>query len=590
MKKFIEILFFFPKKDVVQVSLLVTLFIIGALLESLSIGMIFPVISLLIGGVEQLIDFNFIKNITTDEQLKFIINLDSQILYISALAFLIIIYFIKNFFLIIVYKYSHKTIYRFQSNLSFALLKKYLSHDYNFFLNNDQSSLIRNIIDECANFIKRLVYPACFLLSEIFTLISIFVVLLFINFEITLMILIVCILLSVVIVSLTKKKINFLASQRLKYSKLKYQSLLETFSLILEVKIRNIENVFLKRFFISNEQHINADRDVDMINLFHRQYLEFLAVLVFCLILIFSFLKGQSANSTLPLIGLYASAAFRLLPSINRILVYSNNFIYGISAFKLINQEFNNSYKFFDRKNKYFNNPDIKNISNFENLEFNDVDFGYNENNKILSNINLKINRGEAIAIIGESGVGKSTVISLMLGLLSPKKGTIKLNNKYNLDLNKINFFNFVGYVPQKTVLINDTLIKNIALGVEEKDIDYNKAKDLIEFCNLNSLFENLTHGLNIKIGDDGARLSGGQRQRIAICRALYFNPQFLILDEATSSLDEKNELEILNIIKKLKKEITLIFVSHKLSNIKICDKIFNIKNKKLHLINENKN
>ena len=198
-----------------------------------------------------------------------------------------------------------------------------------------------------------------------------------------------------------------------------------------------------------------------------------------------------------------------------------------------------------------------------------------------IESVNLLINKGDFIGIKGVSGSGKSTLIDLLVGLIQPDKGSFIIDGESKI-LNNPNWRKQIGYVSQNVVLIDDTILQNIALGANIKNIDYNKLNDIIEKSGLNEFIKNLKNGFHTIVGERGVQLSGGQKQRIGIARALFQNPKILLFDEATSSLDNATEKKIIDSISMLKGKLTIILVAHRLSTLKNCNSIFEIQNHKL--------
>jgi ATP-binding cassette subfamily C protein len=358
--------------------------------------------------------------------------------------------------------------------------------------------------------------------------------------------------------------------------KKKYINLFESFNSIIEIKIRNVEQKFFDIFKFNNSKHILADRNVDLFNIFPRFILEFFGVFLFSCIILTLYSLEYSNSVILPIMALYAAAAFRVLPSVNRILIYYNSFLYGQKAFEKINIEFSNNYSEFSKN--FFKPKNIQSDKfNFNKLEFKNVSFAYDQNKEILKDLNFEIKKGSFTGIKGKSGSGKSTLVLLMTGLLTPNSGNILINDHHNLNSSQINISSFTGYVSQKTTLFDDTIKKNIAIGISDNDVDEKHLNHVIEITQLKEFINNLKDGIDTIIGDDGLRISGGQRQRISIARALYFNPDLLIMDEATSALDLDIENKIIDILKNLRGKITLIFISHKISNLDICERKFEV-------------
>ena len=205
------------------------------------------------------------------------------------------------------------------------------------------------------------------------------------------------------------------------------------------------------------------------------------------------------------------------------------------------------------------------------------MNFSYSEDGgKNLHNINLAINQGDTVGIIGKSGSGKSTLVDVILGLLKPNEGVVKVDRK-DIELNKRCWQNQIGYVPQAIFLTDDSLRRNVAFGLSDEEIDESAVNFAINAAELTIFIDNLPSGLDTIVGENGVRLSGGQRQRIGIARALYHNPSVLVLDEATSSLDIETEKSIMNTIESLHGKKTIIIISHRLNTVKYCDYLYKI-------------
>ena len=221
----------------------------------------------------------------------------------------------------------------------------------------------------------------------------------------------------------------------------------------------------------------------------------------------------------------------------------------------------------------------------FKSLKLNNISFKYkNTNNFIFKNLNFELKSGESIGIVGKSGIGKTTLIDIILGLLNVSDGSVSFNS--NLLENNINIWRSkIAYLPQQVFLINDTVYNNVALGTDKNDINFDKIYSSLSKAKLNEFLENLPNGIDSFIGERGIRMSGGQRQRMALARAFYFDKEIIIMDESTSSLDKVTESEILDRINILKNKKTLIVIAHRESTVAHCDKIIKIENNKISLI-----
>jgi len=280
-----------------------------------------------------------------------------------------------------------------------------------------------------------------------------------------------------------------------------------------------------------------------------------------------------------PLLGLFAAAAFRIMPSLARIMNSIQTIIFYRPTVDSI-------YKEFDQESSQndINEISPKKFFFTRDIDLKNINFKYSESGPfILRNINLNIKSGTTIGLIGESGIGKTTLINIILGLIQPTDGSIHADG-INIFENIKNWQSQIGYVPQDIYLSDDTIRKNIAFGLPEEKIDDIAINKAVTNAKLDSLVNNLSNGLDTKIGEFGDRISGGQRQRIAIARALYTNPKVFILDECTNSLDSKTEKQIIDEVNSLKGKKTIIMIAHRLSTLENCDRIYKVDKEGLEL------
>jgi ABC-type multidrug transport system fused ATPase/permease subunit len=278
-------------------------------------------------------------------------------------------------------------------------------------------------------------------------------------------------------------------------------------------------------------------------------------------------------TKVIPTIGIFLAAAFRTIPSINRIIGAKQFLDFSKPVVNLLHREFNNFNQNLVKDNI---NPNFN--PNFKTLELINIDFQYNEASElILKNINLKINKLDVIGIIGESGAGKSTLIDIILGINTPTNGKIIYNNN-DIVKNLYQWHKQIGYIQQSVFLIDDSLLKNIAFGVNDDLIDLDKVNYALNQSQLFDFVKSLPYGLNTIVGERGVRISGGQKQRIGIARALYNNPSILVFDEATSNLDINTENAIMSSISLLSQTKTIIIIAHRKSALTKCNRIFEIK------------
>jgi ABC-type bacteriocin/lantibiotic exporter with double-glycine peptidase domain len=270
---------------------------------------------------------------------------------------------------------------------------------------------------------------------------------------------------------------------------------------------------------------------------------------------------------------MFSIAAIRLFPTVNQIVSGISHIRFGRPIVSLLYKDL------VGAENHHFdievNNLDEE--SSFKSIELRNVSFSYpSRDYKVINNLSIKINKGDSVGIIGPSGSGKTTLLDILLGLIEVDKGSV-LFNEVDLNNHSRKWKSHVAYIPQNIFIIDDTISRNIALGVPDDLVDHAMLINSIRQSKLAELIEQMPEGVNTLLGESGIQLSGGQRQRVALARAFYHNREILVMDEATSALDSETESEIVNEIKLLKGNKTLIVIAHRLSTVKHCDYIYKI-------------
>lgn len=555
------------RKEKFNIFYISILMVINTLFELLSMGIILPIVTILLKK-----DFDFLP-----ENFH---NLIESLDYVDLVKYLmlgiIFIYIVKNLF-IIFYNYQQGLFVRnLQIRVVGDLFEKYVFQNYSFFLQKNTGTILRNI--NISRIVSLCLVSYLILALEILIISCFLSYLLFINFLPTIIITLIFVVFGLVLYKATKNKLYSWGTLKQDLDAKINQQIIQTFSLIKNVKIFNKEkkmyNFFEKLLF----NYENLTLKTDIVQQLPRGVVEILSVISISILIAVLSATGKDGLEILALTAIYAAVAFRLIPSSTRIITAAQRIRNYGPSLNLIKNEF--SYLKQDRENITKKIEPLK----FENLKFENVSFKYEEKNEnTLSDLSLEINKGEVIGIFGESGSGKSTLVNLISGLLKPSNGIIKINSK-NLENEKQNWLASLGYVPQQVTLFNDTIESNISF-FENLNHDKNlreKLNKVIIEANLENFVKNLPEKENTIVGENAAKLSGGQIQRIGIARALFNNPDFIIFDESTSSLDEKNENEIMQFIYSLKNSKTVLFISHKKEILNNCDKIFEVKNKKI--------
>ena len=362
------------------------------------------------------------------------------------------------------------------------------------------------------------------------------------------------------------------------YSTKMLKNINESVNGLKEVRILGKEKYFYDKV-LSNSTGLSKTMKLkDFISSVPRYFLELIMIFFVVLIVVLYSYQEKGLELVVPILTMFSIAAIRLFPSANQIVSGISHIRFGRPIVTLL-------YK--DLKNLDQNNLDYeKNTKNetplFESIELKDISFSYPSRDfKVINNLSLKIKKGDSVGIIGPSGSGKTTLLDILLGLIKVNSGEILLNGK-DLDKNLHEWKSHVAYIPQNIFIIDDTVTRNIALGVPDHLVDSTKLKNSINQSKLSELIKQMPEGLNTLLGEAGIQLSGGQRQRVALARAFYHNRDILVMDEATSALDNETEAEIVNEIKSLKGDKTLIVIAHRLSTIKYCDYIYRVEEGKI--------
>jgi len=552
--------------------------ILATIFEVLSISLIFPAVTILINA-DLPENLQFI-----DSGLETLSTLTGLNYLIVGISILILVFFIKNIFLLYYFWWKNGYSNDVQKHLSQRLFMTYLRQPYTFHLQRNSSELIRNLVNEVSTFQKTF-QSGLELIFEIFVLFSILVLIFVAEPKGALIVFLLIAIFSLIIYFFTQKKVKNWGKIRLSLSSKYFQNVTQAIGSIKDIILTGRENNFLYNHYDQKSILTKIQQKFATITILPRFLFEFLAVFGILSLIIFFISEGRSYENILPSVSLFAMAGYRLMPSANRILVAAQGFRYRYMSIDILYEELR-LRDLHDNKvdNEFFEpaNPSIektqKSVNHFnDKVEIIDLSYKY-QNTKIntLKNINLTIERGQSIGIFGASGSGKSTLVSLILGLLEPTYGKIKIDGN-DLDKIKSTWQKNIGYVPQSVYLTDDTISQNIAFGLSKDLISDKMVEKAIEASQLKKFVNSLENGKETVVGENGVRLSGGQVQRIGIARALYHNPSVVIFDEATSSLDYETEKELMKDINMLKSNKTLIIIAHRLTTVEKCDFIIRL-------------
>jgi len=566
MKLFYKFLNILEKNQMHSVYFLIILSLFGMFLETISIGLIMPLLIFFSQSNELPVEFI--------QATKFFGFDPNGTEYIFWFLYALIFFFILKFLFLIYLTFKQNAfVYNLQANLSTQMYRGYLFSSYKFHLKHNTTELIRNVIGEVQQF-SGAVLSLLIFITEFFTLIGIISFLFWVEPIGATSSCLVLGLSGLLFDKLSKKHVNIWGKVRQEEEGTRLKKLNEGLNAFKEIKISSIEEIFISKFQFIAKKLAKTETKSSVLANTPRLGLELLVVIT-VVVLIFSLLnKGNSLTEILPTIGIFGAAAFRIMPSINRLINTGQVVRYRFAAIEVLEKEI----KQF-KKNK---RAKTDNFININSIELENVSFSFLKNKElVLEDINLKIFNEEFVGIIGDSGNGKSTLLNLILGFLKPCYGQIKTNN-VNIYENLNSWQNSIGYVPQQVYLIDDTIKNNIAFGVEPSKIDDNKLKKVLQYTGLENFVNDLPFGIETFVGENGQLLSGGQKQRIGIARALYNEPQILVLDEATNALDIKIEQFIIKKLRNLPFKPIILMVTHRKNSLSLADYILECKNKKV--------
>ena len=565
-------------EDKTKISILFFLILFNVFLEMIGIGLIFPILGFLISD-KFLLEYSQYLNILSP---LFEINRSNLTIFFSIT--LIVIFLIKNLITLYFSYYKYKFTYGLLNYFSEKMYFKYINKNILFFSENNSSIPIRNI-DNIGIFTEAL-NQFLFILIDIIFLISVLVLLFYINFINTMFLLITIFTALFIFRLLTKKKLIELGTQRQFFLQKKIQNVIESINGIKEIKIFSKEVFFLKKYKNYLTKYSNNSRIFETYQSSPKLMLEVLGVFSLASILIINTILKYELDLVISTIAIFGISAIKLLPSLSRILssVQFINHYYPVITTTIDELKKVDETDKFEKPHSY-SDEKINDKFKFQKcLEIKNLDFSFGSK-KILKDINLTIEKNSVIGIIGKTGSGKSTLANLIAGLLKADNGKIIFDKKYEiLDAIKLNQ-NLFGYIPQATFLLDDTIKNNVMFGQDDFEFNSELFWDCLKIARIDTFVNSLPDKEDALVGEKGVKISGGQAQRLGIARALFRSPSIMLLDEATSSLDLETEKDFINSINGLKNKLTMIIITHRVASLDICDKIYSIENGSLKLL-----
>ena len=554
----------FTRSDRIAFIRIVFMVIIGMFLETVSLGIVVPIIGILTQDNYQ-------------EKYPWIVDLFGSLsreeLISAVMVAMVFIYIVRSLFLFWSLWIQKGFSASVSGRLSQSLFSIYLRQPYMFHLQRNSSTLMRNA-KNATSVVTCGVDPFLVLLTDGLVAIAMFGLLIYVEPIGTLAVLLVFGISTLLFQRLTRRRIDNWG-YRVDYHETKIlQHLQEGFGGAKDVKILGRENEFLSQHEKHLGESIRINRIYNVILTLPRSFMEIITIVGLCLLVVSMVVRDRPLSDIVPILGLFAAAAFRVMPSINRLLMATQTLIFNRSIIASVYRDF------------LLDSPEVNSAQRVEpfakQLELKDVSFKYpTAATPSLQEVSLVVKRGEAVGFVGPSGAGKSTLVDVILGLFAPTSGVVSVDGS-DVHQNLRNWQNQIGYVPQAIYLTDDTLRRNVAFGLNDENIDDDLVREAIHLAQLQEFVSTLPDGLETVVGERGVRLSGGQRQRIGIARALYHKPSVLVLDEATSSLDTPTEHGVMQAVQALQGSKTVIIVAHRLSTVEYCDRLYRIEDSRI--------
>ena len=558
------------RKQKLYFFIVLFLSVITAIFEVSGVASIFPFFELITNPENYSNNFliDFIKNTFNKSGKDLIYFIGTTVL--SLILFTTILKTYTTYFQI---NYARNVEY----NFSRRLISSYLKQNYEWFLNKNSSDLGKNLLQEVANCCNGVVLNLLKIITNLSLVFFILCMLLIVNAKVAIQVFILFSLILLILIFCFKNSTGEFSNKRLASDLSRYKAVSEVFGAVKEVKVASLEEEYIKKFSSPAKEFASVKSVQKLLVELPRYFIEGL-IISGIIIFLLNFMRiNGDFNKALPLISLYMFSIYKLMPAILNLYSSISNFKFYIPSLMAIHKDLylNQKYK------PHYSESKLKEPKKL--IKFNSIYYKYPESTKYaLENINLEFKIGSSTGLAGFTGSGKTTLVDILLGLLIPEKGKVYIDN------NEINYLNVkswqskIGYVSQNIYLSDDSIASNIAFGSSIEKIDWGKMHRAAKIACIHEFILGLDHKYHTIVGERGIRLSGGQRQRIGLARAFYNCPKILIMDEATSSLDNITEKKVMKNIFVESKEITLFIIAHRISTIENCGKIILLKDGKL--------
>ncbi len=556
--------------------------LVSSCFETLSVGIIVPFIMVIM--TPEVIRANQYVSFICD---KLHIKTDMQLLMAMAVV-LSCVFLLKNLYLIFSNYIQAKFRFKLQKQLTVKMMEAYLKRPYSYFIKVNSAEIIRSLGCDVGN-VKDTVETLCKLLTYVANLAMIGVYLLVADYILAIGILGISALGIVLITYVFKGRVKRLGIKQRDMNAVVSKYIYETINGIKEIIVMRRQKAFLNTYESAFDKTCKYNISYATIQGCPNRVVEIVFIVGLVIMICIRLSLGMDTTAFVSQFGAFAVGGMKILPSISNISLNLTALVFyraGVDAayqsLKEVERYEQELEDYIEKKNK--GHKEISIIETFQKIRIDKIWWKYeNAVSNVLEDLSLIINEGESIAFIGESGAGKTTVVDIILGLFKPQKGSIYLDDIDIFTIPDV-WSRLIAYVPQSVFLVDSTIKSNIAFGLSEEQIDEKKIWNVLEQAQLKEFIMEQPDKLETLVGERGVRFSGGQRQRLAIARALYHDPKILVLDEATAALDNETEEAVMESIEALQGKITLIIVAHRLSTVRNCDKIYEIRDKRAYL------
>ena len=571
---FFKVYKFLNSKEKNYFNLIILLTIFVSILETLSVATLLPLIKIILGDTDFL-NFFILKD------LKQNFDLNKENLIILIILAIIILFIIKGIIIFFIELFKENFLKNINNKFSSIVYSNYINTDYEKVLDFKLSDKIRNVglVAALTTFMK----SSYIIMGDLILFFCLIVFLMNINFYITIVLILFVSIFGLLMILFSKNRLIFYSKINTEHTSKYFQNLISVLNSLKEVIILDRKNQFKDQFNKTIRTIAKAQKKNNLLRFIPRIIYEIGAITIISVVVIYYVIQGIETNKSLETLAIFVAVMVKIIPGFNKIVMNYQNLNVAFYPSSKILEEFEFLYK---KNNSTKIQQNFKKMKFEKKIEIKNLSFSYHGSSEmIFENFNLEIKKGEIIGFFGPSGGGKSTLMNLVLGFLKPTSGKISIDSQdISNDLNS--WHNCISYIPQDIYLLNDTIKNNILFGLDEFDLKKETLEKALDLSNLNEFLEKLPNGLETIVGEKAIKLSGGQGQRICIARSLLKDYDIIILDEATSKLDKKNENEILKkITSKHLKEKTIIIISHRYDTLrKYCDKIYNVTKKLVNL------